>query len=229
MKKIKFVAVLTILLSSFLMTSCSTDDTPSNDGTSTDGFWPLAVNNQWNFNDNGTSTSTIKITGTTSFSGTTYYQLQEPNPYNLDFWVVKKGATYYLKVAKLTITENGTTITIPSYEAPVLKEDLAVNTSSSGTVNLSVTGTAGGQTINFPTTIKYTLTTLEKGGTLTINGTTYTDVLKSSQKQEETINGQTTIAESTTWYANNVGPIKSITKSDGITTESVIINYILNN
>lgn len=229
MKKTRLIAALTLLCSFLLTTSCTSDDSPSNDGTSTDNYWPLAVNNQWNYYENGITPYSLKITGTTNFSNTTYYQLQEPNPYDAAFWVVKKGATYYLKTGEIAINDSGTSITIPTYELPALKEDLAVNKNVTGTISINVKATSGGNTFTFPTTIKYTLSTLEKSGTLAVNGFTYTDVIKISLKQEETINGQTTVIESTSWYANNVGPIKSITTSDGVTTESIIINYVLNN
>jgi hypothetical protein len=230
MKKITLLALFTLLFSSLLITSCSSDDSVSDDsnGVSSGDYWPLAINNQWIYNENGSVASPVKITGTDNFGGTAYYRLSTDNAYNLQVWAAKKGATYFLRTGELNLTENGITVKMSAYELPVLKDNLAVNEQWSGNVISKVSVTNGSASSSFDTTIKYLGIILEKDASITVNGTVYTSVIKMSLKQEVSFQDQTTITESVYWYAKGVGPVKSINTINGSTVESTLVSYIIN-
>ena len=228
MKTIRFSTLLFILLSVFI-TSCSSDGTGESFGVTTGNYWPMAVNNQWTYKENGVVSTPSKITGTDTFGGVTYYRFQEANVYNLQTWIAKKGATYFIKVGALNYVESGVTIKMDSYEYPVLKDDVPVTSKWSGTLNVNVTATSSGNTAPMTAIIKYAGIITEKDATVVVNGVSYPNVIKLNLKQEVSIQNQTTIVESEYWYAKNVGPIYSKTISDNVTTESVLVNYVLNN
>jgi hypothetical protein len=230
MKKITLLALFTLLFSSLLITSCSSDDSVSDDsnGVSSGDYWPLAINNQWIYNENGSVVSPVKITGTDNFGGTAYYRLSTDNAYNLKTWVAKKGATYFLKTGDLNLTENGITVKMSSYELPVLKDNLTINEQWNGSVISKVSVTEGSNSFSFDTTIKYLGIILEKDASITVNGKVYTSVIKMSLKQEVSFQDQTTITESVYWYAKGVGPVKSINTINGSTVESTLVSYIIN-
>jgi hypothetical protein len=230
MKKITLLALFTLLFSSLLITSCSSDDSVSDDsnGVSSGDYWPLAINNQWIYNENGSVASPVKITGTDNFGGTAYYRLSTDNAYNLQVWAAKKGATYFLRTGELNLTENGITVKMSAYELPVLKDNLAVNEQWSGNVISKVSVTNGSASSSFDTTIKYLGVILEKDASITVNDKVYASVIKMSFRQEVNFQGQTTITESVYWYAKGVGPVKSINTINGSTVESTLVSYIIN-
>lgn len=230
MKKITLLALFTLLFSSLLITSCSNDDSVSDDsnGVSSGDYWPLALNNQWIYNENGSVTSPVKIIATDNFGGTTYYRVSTENVYDLQAWATKKGATYFLRTGELNLNENGIVVKMSAYELPVLKDNLAVNEQWSGSVISKVSVTNGSASSSFDTTIKYLGIILEKDASITVNGRVYASVIKISLKQEVSLQGQTTITESLYWYAKGVGPVKSINTIDGSTVESTLVSYIIN-
>lgn len=228
MKKIYFLVLCTLFLSLFL-TSCNSDEElEESNGVTTGNYWPMAVNNQWTYKYNGVLSTPSKITGTDNFGGVTYYQFQEANAYNLQTWIAKKGASYFIKIGALNYVENGVTIKMDSYEYPVLKDDVPVTSAWTGTLKVNVTGTSGGNTVPMTANIKYTGIITEKDATVVVNGVSYPNVIKLTLKQEVSLQNQITIAESIYWYAKNVGPIYSKTISDNVTTESVLVDFILN-
>jgi hypothetical protein len=229
MKKITLLALFTLLFSALLSTSCSSDDSASDvpKEVSSESYWPLAINNQWVYNENGV-TSTVKITGTEKFDGTIYYVVTEPNEYNLKIWVAKKDNTYFLKTGVLDIIESGVNIKMDSYELPVFKNNLAINEQWNGTVKVNVNYKNGSQSASSVMAIKYLGVILDKDASVTINNKVYPNVIKMSLKQEVSIEGQTSITESLYWYAKGIGPVKSINTINGNTVESILVSYIVN-
>lgn len=225
MKKI----ALAILFVSLTLASCSSDDNGESNGVSTGNYWPMAVNNTWVFDDNGTS-SELKITGANVFNGTTYYKLYDASDstFGVENWVTKKGATYFQKVADATINQDGIVISMEGYEVPMFKDDLQPNATWSGTVSPKVTYNVNGQTASLTAKVKYIGTMLEKAPTVTLNGETYTDVLKIKLKIEVTIANQLTVADQEYWFAKDVGPIREYQSTNGETSERTIVDYILN-
>lgn len=229
MKKINFLALLTLLFSSMLFTSCSSDDSASDVSTEIagDSYWPLAINNQWVYSENG-EPSTVKITGTDKFDGATYYRISQKNEYNLQVWVAKRDNTYFLKTGALDITEGDINIKMNSYELPMFKDNLAINGQWSGTATVKVTYKMGTESASADMAIKYLGVILDKDATVTINNEVYTNVIKMSLRQEVVVAGQSTVTESLYWYAKGVGPIKSINTIDGSTVESILLSYVVN-
>lgn len=229
MKKINYYALLTLLFSSMMITSCSSGDSPSDvpNEVASDSYWPLAINNQWVYSENGIP-STVKITGTDKFDGITYYSISEKNEYNLQIWIAKKDNAYFLKTGALDITESGVNIKMNSYELPVFKDNLAINGQWNGTTTVKVTYKVGTESVSSDMTIKYLGVILDKDATVTINNKAYTNVINMSLRQEVVIEGQSTVTESLYWYAKGIGPIKSINTVNGTTVESILVSYIVN-
>ena len=119
-KTIRFITVL-LILTSTLFSSCSSDDNGESFGTSTGNYFPLSIGNNWKYFDISQSLITeMEITGTTSFSGQTYYQyIDDSDTFVMTHWFAKKGATYFIKSGDTTFNQDGLDITIKSYELPI--------------------------------------------------------------------------------------------------------------
>src|SRR6478672_750581 len=119
---LKIVALLFLAA----LSSCSSDDSGNSNGTTTGNYYPMAVNNKWEY-DNG---SEVDLIGTDVFNGTTYYEMTDTqNVLNNQNWVAKKGASYYGKTGTVTQNQGGVAIVIQPYEMKILQDDLAVNES----------------------------------------------------------------------------------------------------
>ncbi len=231
MKKNNLLKTALLFVSVLALTSCSSDDSGESNGTTTGDYWPMKVNNAWNFDNNGT-TEQLKISATAEFGGTTYYELQDEGAdaaFDAQNWVTKKGATYYQKSADFTTVQSGATITIKGYEVPAFKDDLAVNETWSGTLRPKVTYSFNGQTGSLPTTVHYTGTIIERDATETINGEIYSNIIKMTMSIQTNVDGQTNTIETQYWFAKDIGPVKQIeTVDNGASTERLLISYVLN-
>lgn len=237
MKKIKFIA-FTVLFASLAITSCSNDDSANdnlneNPNNPTVDYWPMAVNNQWTFNKDGElTTETLKITGTDMSGGTTYFKLSDyllgsELGFNAQTWIAKDGTTYVQKIGDINYTKDGVVVNMNGFQIPVLKSDIAVDGVWNGTVTSSGTFAYGAYSVPGTMTIQYSGTILEKGLTGIVNGITYENVIKCRLNLEITVLGKTIIAETETWYAGGVGPIKISETTDGNTTERILVEKIL--
>lgn len=233
MKKMKNLISITLLFAALILTSCSSDDneTPlDNSGTTTGDYWPMAIGNQWTMKQNGSVKEPVKISATDVFNGYTYFKVLGQLEFG-DFigvekesWITKKGATYFVKVGEIKFTKDGINLIAQGYELPVLKDDLGVGESWSGEIKQEVTGIPG---IPLIITSYYTGTILEKNVELTVNGVTYKNVLKMKLLQEATIDDEKVILNGEYWYAQNVGPIKIISETNGKKIESILVDYIV--
>ena len=235
MRHIKFLAFAIMLFSSFFITSCSSsDDSPEVDnGVSTGDYWPLALNNEWNYTD-GVNLTEQKVIGTDTFGGDLYYKFEAEElalfGIDVNYWVAKKGGTYYQKVGEIVISEDGFTMKIKSYELAVFKDYLDVNETWKNSNSINVTVIVDGEKpVDFKMNIKSTGKILERDGTITVNDQVYNDVIKMSLTQVFSLEGETGTAESIYWYAKDVGPVKFSNTIDGDTTISELISYSLNN
>lgn len=234
MKKIKFTALFVVVFASLSITSCSNDDSEPSYGTSTGDYWPMAVGNQWTFEQEGVLVADpMKITGTDVFGGETYFRLTIPFTsgtglgYDSQNWIIKKGAAYFQKTGDANFTQDGIAFNLKGYEVVALKDNLEVGGTWNGTASPKLTYTYNSQTGTLPIKISYKGTILGKGDTEIINGVTYDDVIKASIALEITINGQKTTGVSETWFANGVGPIKDSETIEGETTERILVDHIL--
>ena len=84
--------------------------------------------------------------------------------------------------------------------------------------------------IIFCPTTNYTGTIVEKGATVTVNGASYTNVIKLRISQSTTFPGlpTPTVVDSDYWFAKDVGVIKyqNIFQSQNITSD--LVSYSLN-
>ena len=230
MKKINFIKSTVLIIITLIISSCSSDSSEST-GVTTGNYWPMAVNNVWNLNANGV-TQQLKITGTDQFGGTTYYKFYDEGDdasLNIQSWITKKGATYYQKIGDLTTVQSGVTINMKSYELPMLRDDLAVNETWSGTKSPKTTYSYNGASGSVPVTITYTGRIIEKDAAETINGVPYDNIIKMTLMAETNVNGETSTIDSEYWFAKDIGPIReSISVDNATPTIRTLINYTLN-
>lgn len=229
-KRTQFISVI-LLFTSLFLTSCSSDDNGESNGTTTGNYFPMKLNNVWNFNANG-NTEQLKVIGTEEFGGTTYYELQDEGDdsgLNIQNWVTKKGATYYQKIADVSTVQNGITINIKGYQMPMFKDDLAINETWSGTLRPKVTFSYNGNNGSLPTTVTYTGKIIARDVTEVINGVTYQNIIKMTMNAETNVDGEINVVFSEYWFAKDIGPIREFETVDGgVTNERSLINYVLN-
>lgn len=230
MKTFNFKILFLLLITVFSVSSCSSDDSGESYGVSTGDYFPLAVNNSWKYLTVSQSLlNEIKITGTTQSGGTTYYDYTDdseggtPIPHSF----AKNGATYFLKSGDTSVIESGITITIKSYQIPILKDDFAINTSWAGSVSPKVTYSGNGQSGTLPFKVDYTGVNYFKGA-VTLNNITYPNVIKTRINLSINANNQITNASEEYWYAENIGVIKDIYTANNVTTIQDIDSYVLN-
>lgn len=204
---------------------------PNNPGTSTGDYWPRAINNEWVFEQTGTSNLTYKMVGTDVFNNLTYYRFDpvsvggSTSANGAVAWLNKNGANYSLKYDDISFNAGTFTGTITGFEVLLLKDDLAVNQTWTGTYSQTTTYT-GVPPISQST--NYTGTILAKDVTEIVDGETYTNVLKSKLVQTTNIAGSSTETSTEYWFSKDVGPIKIVTTSQSTTnTESILIDYTL--
>lgn len=213
MKKLKSLALIALLMSTTLFTSCSSDS-GSDDETpqASNDYWPTAIGNQWVLN-NGNAETNMKIISSQKVSDGTYFKFDKF--FSTSASDVAGAATaslkkvqgdYYIKLDDITINANGFSGKISGYEFLFFKDYLDVNKTWTGnyTQETSYTGL-----ISITTKTKYTGTIIEKGATATIKGVTYKDVVKFKFKLETSMEGQSAgSTEAEYWIAKGVGIIK---------------------
>ncbi|WP_051269918.1 hypothetical protein [Flavobacterium suncheonense] len=236
MKKLKSLAFFALFLSALSFTSCDGDVEPldpalnpgdgGGGGTPSGDYWPAAVNNEWTMEMNGVEQTPMKMIGTDTFNGATYYKFSSQSSGGVTSattWLHKANGVYTLKVGDLNLNMGGITGTQTGYEMVILK-DLAVGQTWSGTYQQSTTYTGIPAIVQSTT---YTGTIEEKGITLTVDGVEYTDVIKAHIYQHTESETSMSIVNTDYWYAKNVGPIKSVTYSGSGTYESILVDYVL--
>jgi hypothetical protein len=238
MKNIKSVVKVLLIVFGFSAVSCENEpvdptlNLSNNTGSTTSGdYWPTAINNVWNMERNGTALDPIKIIGTGSFGGQTYYKFAEQSGIGngtsgaATTWLNKNGGNYNYKVDTFTFNAAGMTGTQTGFEYIALKDNLEVGQTWSGTYTQTSTFT-GIPPITLTT--NYTGSILAKNVTEIVDGETYTNVIKVKIVQNTSFAGApTTTVETQTWYSKNVGPIKTITTNSGTNTETILVDYTL--
>lgn len=240
MKRFKFLTSLAFFAAIFL-TSCG-DVEPldpaviANSGGNNNGggngspsgdYWPAAVNNQWFFDQNGTALPAMKMISTDNFSGATYYKFAPQSngtANNVTTWLNKNSGVYTLKMGDATISAGGLSGTQTGYSMILFKDNIAVGQTWTGSYTQTTTYSgipAITQTTN------YTGTIMEKGVTVTVEGETFTDVIKMNMLQETSMMGSLSVTNTEYWFAKNVGPIKIVTYSGSGTYQSLLTNYTL--
>lgn len=226
MKKMHWLRTAMFVIAAVLAVSCEGDIEPIGSqttdpnnpnptdptGPSAGNYWPMALNNQWSFTNNGTDQPVMKIVGTDQFNGKTFYRYDNFVGQSLDgagfggtLWSNKTGGTYYIRMkVSLPATDITPAIDISPIQYIVLKDNLPAG--GTWTETLSQTTTIEGLP-PLPSTVESTGTIVEKDITMTVNGVEYTNVIAVKIVQDSL--GE--ITESYFWFAKNIGIIKSRT------------------
>jgi hypothetical protein len=244
MKTIKSIFTILILSVAFTTISCDVEpidpalsftddggDADGDGGTSSGDYWPTAINNVWNMERDGLPLDPIKIIATGTFNGQTYYKFAPQSGTGTTAsgtattWLNKNGGNYKYKVDEFTFDAGGFSGTQSGFEYIVLKDNLDVGQTWSGTFTQTTTMT-GIPSITMTT--NYTGTILAKNVTEVVDVETYTNVIKVKLVQNASISGMpAATVETEAWYAKNVGPIKSVSTDSGIIYESILVDYTL--
>lgn len=206
-------------------------------GSSSGDYWPAAVNNSWSFSNNGGASQMMKMVSTPNVGGFTYYNFD--NVFGQTTSVSgtaamrmrKSSGDYYIKIEGTNLNlGGGMTASQSSFEFLALKDYLGTNQTWNGSYTQTTTYSGGSISIPAVTmTSNYVGTILGTGLTETVEGETFTNVIKLKIVQTITLPGSpNSTIETTYWYAKNVGPIKSQTINNGTTTTSNLTDYILN-
>ena len=227
--KNNFKVLFLLVIASFSLSSCSSDSSGDSNGTTTGNYFPMAVNNKWDYTDGSTATE-VNLIGTTSIGGATYYEMTDTqNPYSNQNWVAKKGASYYGKTGTFTQVESGTSITLQSYELKILKDDLAVGESWSGTANPKVNYSGAAGTGSFNAHITYTGTITARDVSEIIGSVTYNNIIKVELTAVINANGQINNIAGEYWYAKDIGEIyeHETSTADGSDVTRYLTSYEL--
>src|SRR6218665_367229 len=210
--------------------SCSSDDSGDSNGTTTGNYFPMAVGNQWNYT-NGSTTTQSRLIGTTTFGNTTYYESDDTGAeLDIQNWVAKKGASYFQKAGDTTFNQSGTTIVMQGYELRILRDDIAVGESWTGSASPKVPYSGSGVSGSFKAKVNYEGTILAKDVSETLNGVVFNNIIKVGLHAVVNSNGQINTIDSEYWFAKDIGMIKEVETStvDNITKTRTITSYSLN-
>ena len=236
MKSIKSIVVLFVLSLAFTTVSCDNEPVDpaleiGGGGSSSGDYWPTAINNEWLMERDGVALDPLKIVGTGNFGGQTYYKFAPQSGSGTSTsgtvtnWLNKNNGVYKLKTDDINVNAGGFSGTQTGYEFIILKDNIAVGQSWSGTYTSTTTYT-GIPSITLTT--NYTGTILAKNVTATVDGETYNDVIKVSLVQNASMAGApATVVNTEYWFAKNVGVIKSISNDAGNSYESILVDYTL--
>lgn len=237
MKSIKSILTLFVLTLAITTVSCDNEpvdpalDLSAGGGSSSGDYWPAAINNEWIMERDGVALDPLKIIGTGNFGGQTYYKFAPQSGSGsstsgtVTTWLNKNNGIYKLKTDDINVNAGGFSGTQTGYEFIILKDNIAVGQSWTGTYTTTTTYT-GIPSITLTT--NYTGTILAKNVAATVDGETYNDVIKVSIVLNTTMAGApATIVNTEYWFAKNVGVIKSISNDAGNSYESILVDYTL--
>lgn len=248
--KTNFIKLVIPLFISVLFLSCSTEiepvdpallipiipiDNPVNNNqggansNSTGNYWPMSVNNQWTYKENGVLKPPMKITTTQQINGVTYYKYTDfigtsTNGSNAQttVWTRRNNGNYYVRQEATIPAQGGNpAIFVSPIEIIILKDYIVANTT--WTQNLVQTTTIqGAPPIETNVTINGKI--LEKDIDFTVNSIAYTNVIKVQVIQ--TTQGVTNL--NYYWFARNIGMIKYQNIINSTTVTSELQTYVVN-
>lgn len=247
--KSNFKLVLTLLVSSFVLFSCSkSSDSPTAEApvtptapTATGDYWPTAVNNRWTYSTNGVvQTTPSKIVSVNVINSLNYYTFNAPvgattqtTGSGLTVTVTnrirKNGGDYYFRYDTQSFTSGTISGTQSDIEFIILKDYL--NVGQTWNTNVAQTTTYTNSSIPAQTTnISYAGTIIDKIASFSINGTPYPNVIKVKILQTATPTGQAPqVSENFYWFAKDVGLIKVENSiNGGSPIVSFLTSYTLN-
>ncbi len=253
MKNIRIISVLLFVFSVF-MVSCSADIEPldpaiqvpgdgngnggggnnggggdDGGGVSTGDYWPMTVNNQWVFAQDGVDQSPMKIVSTQQIDGKTHYKYENflgTSTLGSSFEGLittrkSNGVYYYRAEVNIPSVDGNPAINVSPLEIIVLKDFLEVD--QTWTQSLTQTTTITGlPPINTPVSIVGKI--LERDASLTIGATTYTNIIRVELIQ--TTQGE--VNKNYYWFAKDIGIVKYQNQYQTVDTISELQSYIIN-
>lgn len=240
MKTIKLLPVLLLLFSAVTFVSCDSSVEPVDPalnpgpqnpggGSTTDDYWPMAVNNSWTFVKEGVNQAPMKIISTESINNSTYYKYDtfvgmstEGQGFVGTVWSKKVNGNYYVRQeAVIPAVPGMPSVTISPMEIIILKDFLEVN--ETWIQNFTQTTTIEG----FPpiqTAVGIVGKILEKDIEFTVNGVSYENVIKVELIQ----NTQGEALTNYYWFAKNIGLIKINNIALGENLEYDLVTHTVN-
>jgi hypothetical protein len=239
MNKLKQLPLFIILFGFAIFTSCTVEpyegptsnSNPTNGGSqSTGDYWPMKVNNQWIYKQDGVNLEASKILSTEQINGATYYKYNnflgtgsQGSGFSSETWSKKAGGDYYYRFAVTIPSQGGSPgISVSPNEILILKDYLAVG----GTWEQNftqITTITGFPPVNSAVNIQGKI--LEKDISITVNGINYTNVIKAEVVQ----NTQGEVNTNYYWFAKNIGLIKAQNIIQGSpSTETELVSSIIN-
>jgi hypothetical protein len=178
----KFIVPFVLFLTAISFTACndSSDEDVAQD--SKGDYWPTSIDNNWVYDQDGAETS-IKIIGSEVVNGTKYYKFNQLDIFGRavedhpPFRIKKNKGDYYINVGEINITAQGVTTKITGYEFLLFKDYLNINETWEGNYTYTISSNAANPFFAL-TEVTYTGKILEKGISLTVNGTVFNDVIR---------------------------------------------------
>ena len=209
MKSLFYYPLIALLC---VFTSCSKSDNAPNGSTPGEGgqvsgtYWPLALNNRWtmvNPEDPSDQSANRLIHKTITHEGKTYFQFKPLNTAadeNLKDGIREENGLF----VELHGGSNASGQVSSAGIITSINTKLKVGETWKDEMTLKISGVASG-------TIKHINEgkILEKAASVTINGKTYKDVLKTELKKTILISSTNSSLKITyeTWLANGIGPV----------------------
>jgi hypothetical protein len=208
-------AIFAILGLFLLVTSCKkSSDDGSGSGTTPTPYMSITANSTWQYEQitNPSSATPVSVTYTltsttkdSSIGGKQYHVFTNSSTNGSEYYNIT-GSDYY-QYRDLPAALGNAKI-----DALYLKDNLALNSTWSQAVTVTVSGV--------PVALNVTYTIIEKGGSKTVNGNAYTDVITVKTDITPTTPGIPASALTTdikSYYARKVGLIQSDNK--------VVVNF----
>lgn len=170
-------------------------------------YFPLTQNSWWSYDSDYTSPDSLykKSTYQSTFAGNSYRKFDiddNTTPYDSTFYR-KSGNDYYNRLPVDTFTSYYFDV-LQYGEILFLKENAAAGTTwNSAAFSGAISG--------IPALIRYNFTITSVNGTLTVNGVTYSNVIKVDSKSQESFDSGATYSDDIgmeSWYAKGIGLIK---------------------
>ncbi|MFA7446111.1 MAG: DUF6252 family protein [Flavobacteriaceae bacterium] len=209
-------------------------------------YYPMAVGNTWNYDiSTEEEIAEIKINTTETINGTLYYKVnelpigvssdipdEEIQGLDLRAHLRKNGADYiqrfYAYIPEM-MEELIPETEIEAFEVTFLKDNLEAGESWTETVDIVTHVTFFGMTQTVTANATFNSLIQEKGASLTVNGVTYTDVIKVKTTATIVSEEGTEASEATNWYAKDVGLIQSFTTDpEEGDSQMTLLDYTLN-
>jgi len=194
-------------------------------------YWPRAVNNTWNYNDNGLN-SVVKMQSLETISGNSWMKFSDffgtstaGLEVELTAWLRRNGNEYIIRQSVVIPGDEEfgiPSITVSPYETIVLKQQLNEGDTWVQTTSQTTTIPGAG---SFTENVTFNGKILSKDQTFTVGGVSYENVIHVRLDQTTSLGSTSTQY----WFARDIGLVKQISTSEGQVLSSwELVDYTLN-